>query len=98
MTVPPTPARKPIRLSDAAYAVPGSAWLVTIGTADRVPAFTTPELAHAVMALLEDRCAAMGSTLETYCLMPDHLHLSLHITEGNLIDIIRDAKSRTTRL
>jgi len=36
----PPPTRKPIHLAAAAYAVPGSAWPVINGTADRVPAFT----------------------------------------------------------
>ena len=98
MTSSPAPSRKPIRLPDAAYAVPGSAWLITIGTAGRIPAFTDPALADAVTSLIETRCTVMGSSLEAYCLMPDHLHLLLHVTEGNLTDIVRDIKSRTTRL
>lgn len=40
----------------------------------------------------------MGSSLDAYCLMPDHVHLLLQITVGNLIHVVRDAKSRTTRL
>jgi REP element-mobilizing transposase RayT len=60
--------------------------------------FADPTLACAVATLLDDRCTAMGSSLDAYCLMPDHVHLLLQITVGNLIHVVRDAKSRTTRL
>ncbi len=98
MTGTTRPSRKPIRLPAGAYAVPGSAWLVTIGAADRAHVFADHALARAVTALLEERCPAMGATLDAYCLMPDHAHLLLQITTGNLIDVVRDAKSRTTHL
>lgn len=94
----PRPSRKTIRLPAAGYALPGTAWLGTIGTAGRVAAFADPALARAVATLLDDRCTAIGSTLGVYCLMPDHVHLLVQITAGNLIDVVRDAKSRTTRL
>ncbi len=94
----PRPSRNTIRLPAAGYALPGTAWLGTIGTAGRVAAFADPALARAVATLLDDRCTAIGSTLGVYCLMPDHVHLLVQITAGNLIDVVRDAKSRTTRL
>lgn len=90
--------RARIRLPHAAYSMPGSAWLVTIGTAGRASVFANEDIARAMAALMEERCVLGGVALDAYCLMPDHGHLLIQVTTGNLVDVIRDIKSRSTRL
>ena len=90
--------RKRIRLPAGAYLEPGSAWLVTIGVDGRRPVFAEPAFAGEVTMLLRERCAALGAPLDAYCLMPDHAHLLVEVTTGNLIETVRDAKSRSTQL
>jgi REP element-mobilizing transposase RayT len=90
--------RKRIRLDLDAYRVPGSAWFVTIGCAGRVPAFADPGFAAAVAGLLVARCAALGTGLHLWCLMPDHAHLIVAIRTTGLVDLLQDVKGRSTRL
>jgi hypothetical protein len=40
----------------------------------------------------------MGALLDASCLVPDHAHLVLQITGAGLVDVIRDLKTRSTRL
>jgi len=92
------PERKRIRLPSGAYLIPGSAWLVTIDTADRAAHFADADLAHQVADLLCNRCLALGATLDAYCLMPDHAHVLVQIGRTGLVDLVRDVKSRSTRI
>lgn len=94
----PLPNRRRIRLPADSYLEPGRVWLVTIGVAEREMVFVDHDLAHQVADLLRTRCAALGANLFAYCLMPDHLHLLLQVDERGLVDIVRDFKSRSTRL
>ncbi len=97
MTTQDRSRRVPIRLPIAAYGVSGSAWLVTIGVAGRAPAFAIEALARAVAAVFEEESAGQGIALDVSCLIPDHVHLAAQVTTGNLVDVIRRAKSRSTR-
>jgi putative transposase len=91
--------RRSIRLPAVAYREAGSAWHVTIGTADRsARVFTDSNLADAIVVAIEERCRARGAGLDLYCLMPDHCHLMIQITTPGLIDILSDIKSRRTRV
>jgi REP element-mobilizing transposase RayT len=93
------PWRKRIRLPAGAYAEAGSVWHVTVGTRDRsAGVFANAELARAVVEAIEERCRVRGTRLEVYCLMPDHCHLVVQIVGANLVDVIGDVKSRTTRV
>lgn len=94
---PPAGGRTRIRLPAEAYRQPGSCWHVTIGVECGSP-FLDAGLATAVAGLIEERCAALGAALGAYCLMPDHGHLVLSVGTTGLIDIVRDVKSRSTRL
>jgi len=92
------PTRKPIRLPPDAYRDPASTWLVTIATEGRQTAFSDTAFADAFTALLHDRIAAAHADLLLACLMPDHVHLIVQIGDVSLVDIVRDLKSRSTRL
>jgi putative transposase len=91
------PVRKRIRLPSEAYVLAGTAWLVSIATAERIPAFADPIFGGLVAAIFEERAVAMDVGLDLYCFMPDHVHLLVQIKTAGLVDYIRDVKSRTTR-
>jgi len=92
------PTRKPIRLPSDASRDPASTWLVTVATEGRRPAFHNPTFADAFTILLRERIAAANADLILACLMPDHVHLVVQIGDVSLVDIVRDLKSRSTRL
>ena len=98
MTLGAHPERKRIRLPTDAYLLPGSAWLVTIGTQGRAAVFADAVLAGEVMGVVRDRCAARGAILDAFCLMPDHAHLLLQVRRSGLVDVVGDVKSNATRV
>lgn len=91
--------RKRIRLPLESYLVPGTGWLVTIGTKDRTPVFADQTLGLVVTDAFRARSAARGVILDAFCLMLDHAHLLVQITSGGagLVDLIGDLKSCSTR-
>lgn len=92
------PSRRQIRLPAAANQEPGSSWLVTIGIKDRsAKTFSNPDLAKAVVNTIRNRCGSFRLTLDALCLMPDHLHLVVQLQGADLIAVIGDVKSSTTR-
>lgn len=95
----PSRFHKQIRLPPEAYREVGSAWHVTIGTANREPVFADLTLGADVAAMIEERCAKRRVMLDAYCLMPDHAHLIIQIASNGvgLVDAVRDFKSCTTR-
>jgi REP element-mobilizing transposase RayT len=97
--MPPRYHRR-IRLNLEAYRIAGTAWLVTIGTANRAPVFANLALGTDVGAMIEERCAKRGAVLDAYCLMPDHAHCIIQVTTqgAGLVDVIRDVKSCSTRV
>ena len=86
-----------IRLPSESYALPGTAWLVSIATVDRVRAFAVPAFGGLIAAIFEEQADALEVGLDLYCLMPDHAHMLIQIKTTSLVDYIRDVKSRTTR-
>ncbi len=87
------------RLPYEVYSDHGSTWHVTIGAKDRpVRPFADEMLAQSIIALLDNRGRRSGVTLHLYCLMPDHLHLIMQMASGNLIDVVSELKSATTRV
>jgi putative transposase len=92
------PKRRKIRLPSDAYSLPGTAWLVSIGTANRTPVFADPIFAGLVASIFETRAEETGVGLDLYCLMPDHAHLLVQIKETGLVDYVRDVKSISTRV
>jgi len=92
------PVRKSIRLPRDAYAVSGSAWLLTMTTAERRSHFTDPVFAGAVAALLLEVSDARGVQIDLYCFMPDHAHVLAQVTTGDVLATIQAFKSLSTRL
>ena len=90
---------KKIRLPMDAYDVPGEAWLITIGTLDRArQPLAAPALAHAILDCFVSDTPRRGANLHLAVVLPDHAHLIVEITNGNLVNLMRDLKTRTTRL
>jgi REP element-mobilizing transposase RayT len=89
---------KRLRLDLASYAVPGTVWHVSSPTLNRRPIFQVPEMADAVVDALQFQCAKAKADLFVYCVMPDHIHAVVAIGDIDLISIMRDVKSWTTRI
>jgi putative transposase len=97
-TMVPMRPRKKIRLDPNRYSDPGSVWHVSTTTLHRKPVFTDPEMATVVIDALRFQCSKARADLLLYCVMPDHVHLVVTITEIDLISILRDIKSWTTHV
>lgn len=85
--------RKRIRLDQSAYATGGTVWFCTIGTCNRYPLLSEPDLAEFVVQTLVDRSARSGIDLLLYCVMPDHIHLVVAVHTGDLISYVGAVKS-----
>jgi putative transposase len=90
--------QKRLRLDLNHYAVPGSVWHVSTPTLHRRPVFADPVMAAAVVDSVRFQCTKAGADLLLYCVMPDHLHVVVTINDIDLIAIMRDVKSWTTRM
>ena len=90
---------KRIRLQIESYSVPGTAWLVTIGVQNRGQrALADHNLSAAIMKRFSDSCESRGALLHLAVILPDHAHLIVEVTTGNLVALMRDLKSWTTRM
>jgi REP element-mobilizing transposase RayT len=90
--------RQRIRLSLERYADQGTIWHVTITTVGRRTTLTKPALTAALTGSLRTACSNADASLLLYCLMPEHLHALIEIEEVDLISIIRNYKSFSTRI
>jgi len=89
--------RQRIRLPLERYADHGSIWHVTIASRDRRAVLTAPALAADLIACLRTACAHATAPLLLYCLMPNHLHALIQIEETDLLTILRNYKSFSTK-
>ena len=88
--------RKSIRLPPDAYRESGSTWLVTIAARADTRPFLDASFAGATLAMLTDESPGLGINLHLACLMPDHAHLLVTVTTGDLITAVGALKSRST--
>jgi putative transposase len=95
---PSLPIRKSMRLPRAAYAQSGTAWLISLATANRAPHFADSIFAGAVAALLLEVAEKRGVSIDLYCFMPDHVHLLVQVTTGDLVAALQAFKSLSVRL
>ena len=91
------PGHRSIRLSLDRYAVEDSVWLVTSCTRERQPTFRNPNLARRLMEIIEERCDRAGAIPWAYCVMPDHFHLLVQLGATDLMSLVKEIKSITTR-
>jgi len=73
-------SRKPLRLKGFDYGSKSHAYFVTLCTADRHPLFLESKIAKTLEEEMEFRRAKKEIHLFCYCIMPDHLHLLLSLT------------------
>lgn len=71
---------------------------MTLAIEGRDAAFAYLPLAYEVAALIRERCRALETGLDVYCLMPDHAHLIVRVNQLDLVNAVRDLKSRSTRV
>ena len=82
---PVYPQRKRNRLPAEIYRQ-GGAFFLTTTVRNRRRAFSSAAVASRCLSILRDVAAKSGVEIDTYCLMPDHLHL-LATAEEN-VDIV----------
>lgn len=87
------------RLPDFDYANADVAYFVTIRAREGTRPFVDDKLAGEVIASLHWLRDKRGISIFAYCLMPNHLHLVLRLSDGNikLSSIIGSMKSFSTR-
>jgi REP element-mobilizing transposase RayT len=90
--------RKRLRLDLAHYAVPGAIWHITAPTRDRRPLLRDPKMAAAVVDAYRFQCDRASADLLLYCVIPDHVHALIAIHQGDLVSIMRNVNSWTTRI
>ena len=97
--MPDMPKRKRIRLDRTLYQMPGSIVAVTVGVDRRIRAFVDGKMASECIELLRERSEGKSVSILAYCFMPDHLHLLIRVdAAGDVVDFMRDYKSRSTRI
>jgi REP element-mobilizing transposase RayT len=90
--------RKNIRLRREVYEHPNQVFSITIGTVKRRNLFKNSFIAGKVVSTLISGPIAKQTEIFAYCLMPDHFHILVSATNGNLIDIIGGWKRFTGSL
>jgi putative transposase len=55
-------------------------------------------MAAAVVDALKFQCSKAAADLLLYCIMPDHVHALIAIHDGDLVSIMRNVNSWTTRI
>ena len=90
--------RQRIRLPLERYADQGSTWHVSMVSLGRRLVLTKPSLGADLIACLRTTCTNGSARLLVYCLMPNHLHALIQIEEDDLIAIVRNFKSFSTKL
>ena len=81
------------------YRIPGLPCFVTIATKEKQQVFSNEHLAREFVTLLRAMCQQSEIPLYAYCIMPDHVHLLLSASQDRgIIEFIRDAKSRVTKI
>jgi REP element-mobilizing transposase RayT len=69
-----------------------------MATFEHAPVFADPILTGAVAALLLEVAEPRGTVVDLYCFMPDHAHLLIQITTGDLLATVQAFKSLSVRL
>ena len=73
--------RVSIRLPSEAYSETGRVFSATLGTSPRSPVFADLEFGAECVELLRGLSLSRGNAIYAYCLMPDHVHLLLGVSE-----------------
>jgi REP element-mobilizing transposase RayT len=97
--IPSAPRRrKRIRLPLERYADEGSICHITLVNAHRQPVLDNGPLALELVQSLRIACSNGGANLLLFCVMGNHLHAVDQVLDADLISIIRNYKSFSTRI
>jgi len=83
--------RKKIRLDKEIYAQ--GAYLVTICCHEKKKVFSNQQYKNSCVESLRLKALKVPVTVWCYCIMPDHIHVLVQPTAGNLLDFIRAFKN-----
>jgi putative transposase len=93
--------RRRLRLNHFAYRSHAHVYFIAICTVNREPYFSDGEMAEVIEEELKLRMERREIKLSCYCIMPDHLHLLLSLTDEypkKLQDWISAFKRYTTKI
>jgi putative transposase len=91
--------RQRIRLDPEIYRTPGLPCFVTIATRGKRAIFSDGNLTGDFVALVKGACKQNNIPLYAYCMMPDHAHFLLSVSETKgIIEFVREIKGLSTRL
>ncbi len=85
------------RLSVADYSVPGTIWHVTLVTDRRRPYLADESICQLVIETFRFSCQKANANLLLFCVLPDHIHALIAIGRDDLVALMRNIKSWTTR-
>jgi putative transposase len=92
-----SPGRKQIRLDRQVYCSSGTAFSITIRTADKEPIFASECYARPIFDAVFQAPFALRTDCHAACLVPDHIHMLLAPREYDLVCALQHWKAWTTR-
>jgi REP element-mobilizing transposase RayT len=92
------PCRKRIRLSLPAYEQRGTVFSVTICCNDHKPLLEDASITEKIHHTFANHLLGGMAKIIAYAIMPDHVHLLVQVGDKNLVDVLAQWKSYTTKI
>ena len=91
---------KNIRLNKELYTIPFQPIFFTLNSNFRKDYFTLHQFNIQIINCLKKICNRVNIMIPVYCLMPNHLHFIVYLTEKekNILDMINYFKSNTSKI
>ncbi|PRW84415.1 REP-associated tyrosine transposase [Pseudomonas simiae] len=86
------------RLRIGRYDEPNRVYLLTSNTLDRIPIFSDFKLGRLVVQQFRIAQHQGLATSLAWVVMPDHFHWLISLEKGSLADLMRQVKSKSTRI
>ena len=86
------------RLRIGRYDEPNRVYLLTSNTLDRIPIFSDFKLGRLVVQQFRIAQHQGLATSLAWVVMPDHFHWLISLEKGSLADLMRQVKSKSTRM
>ena len=94
--MPDQPASNRLRIGR--YDEPNRVYLLTSNTLDRIPIFSDFKLGRLVVQQFRIAQHQGLATSLAWVVMPDHFHWLISLEKGSLADLMRQVKSKSTRM
>ncbi|MBC3924407.1 REP-associated tyrosine transposase [Pseudomonas lurida] len=94
--MPDQPASNRLRIGR--YDEPNRIYLLTSNTLDRIPVFSDFKLGRLVVQQFQIAQHQGLVTSLAWVVMPDHFHWLISLEKGSLADLMRQVKSKSTRI